>query len=308
MNFSITENQESVNSDYGLTQMNFTVKISDRERTFDEASEDIHNMFTQISEFFIRKMNENDKIRIVFNHDDFSTSIDLPFVSRNKFTARLLIDSFENVIQSFKDSYVSSNSFKVTVQIQSMPIGSGRKCLGIKKKQKPYIKVTKINNNILDNLDLYDIQEYCNRKKSIIKVINNDHLCLVRAVLIAIKYLKNDEKKEEYAKANNKELNRDVEKICKKIYFPNTGSGIPEIKNLELYLRDYCITLFDGHSPKDAKPLYRGLVNKYFINLLLTKSHYNVITSMPAYLKRSYYCDFCIKSWNDYGVHKCPNI
>ena len=46
-----------------------------------------------------------------------------------------------------------------------MPIGSGRKCLGIKKKQKPYIKVTKINNNILDNLDLYDIQEYCNRKK-----------------------------------------------------------------------------------------------------------------------------------------------
>jgi hypothetical protein len=47
-------------------------------------------MFTEITEHFGQKMNINDKIRIVFFHDDFTAAIEIPFVSRNKFTAKLI--------------------------------------------------------------------------------------------------------------------------------------------------------------------------------------------------------------------------
>jgi hypothetical protein len=64
-------------------------------------------MFTEITEHFGQKMNINDKIRIVFFHDDFTAAIEIPFVSRNKFTAKLIIDTFENTIQNYKSSYTS---------------------------------------------------------------------------------------------------------------------------------------------------------------------------------------------------------
>jgi hypothetical protein len=165
MNFTINETFQSTNNDFGLTQINFTIKIIDRQRTFEEAMQDIYYMFTEITEYFRQKMAVNDKIKIMFYHDDFSSAIDIPFVLRNKFTAKLLIDTFENTIQSYKNSYTSSNNFKATVQIQKMPVGRGRKCLGVKKKQQNrYVKKTKINNNILSNIDKFDINEYCEKK------------------------------------------------------------------------------------------------------------------------------------------------
>jgi hypothetical protein len=189
-----------------------------------------------------------------------------------------------------------------------MPVGSGRKCLGIKKKQKPYVRKTKINNNILSDVNSFDIQAYCNKKNSIVPVYNSDNMCLLRAVLIAIKYLHNEQDKVEYAKPLNSSINKDVEKICKKVYFPSSGCGIPEIKNLEMYLKDYCITIIDADSPKESKYIYRGLVNKHFIYILLTESHYNVITSMCAYLNRSYYCNYCMSGYSGVNEHSCQNM
>jgi glutathionylspermidine synthase len=55
MNFSITQSSESINSQYGLTQKNFIIKINDRERTFEDATEDIYQMFIEITEKFRRE-------------------------------------------------------------------------------------------------------------------------------------------------------------------------------------------------------------------------------------------------------------
>ena len=63
MNFNINESFQSTNSE------------------FEEALDDINDMFTEITEHFRQKMNINDKIRIVFYHDDFTSAIEIPFVS-----------------------------------------------------------------------------------------------------------------------------------------------------------------------------------------------------------------------------------
>jgi hypothetical protein len=54
-------------------------------------------------------------------------------------------------------------------------------------------------------------------------------MCMLRAALIAIKYIQNDEDKAYCAKPFNSSINKDVEKICKKVYFPSIGCGIPYI-------------------------------------------------------------------------------
>jgi hypothetical protein len=81
MNFNINESFQSTNSEFGLTQIKLSIKINDRHRTFEEALDDINDMFTEITEHFRQKMNINDKIRIVFYHDDFTSAIEIPFVS-----------------------------------------------------------------------------------------------------------------------------------------------------------------------------------------------------------------------------------
>jgi hypothetical protein len=132
-------------------------------------------------------------------------------------------------------------------------------------------------------------------------------MCLLRAVLIGIKFVHNHDDKWEYSRAFNKKIDEDVQKICKKVYFPNSGCGIPEIQKLELYLKEYCITVIDADSPKECKFIYRGLINTNFIYILLTKSHYNVLTSMCSYLKRSYFCDYCISGYDVAKGHSCAN-
>jgi hypothetical protein len=135
-------------------------------------------------------MKKNDKIIIVFFNESILTCIDLPFVLRDDFTASLIMNAFEAVMQSYQIQYLNIKDFlKANVQKQTMPLGS------------PSIK---INNNILTQFKDNSIQEFCNKKNSIIKVLNYDNNCLLIAILIAIAYLHDESYKKEYKKYNNK--------------------------------------------------------------------------------------------------------
>ena len=68
-------------------------------------------------------MLRQDKIRIIFFHDILWTSIDLPFVLRDNFTAKLLWSAFESVMLSFDPEFLNTdNIFTTNVQIVSMPL------------------------------------------------------------------------------------------------------------------------------------------------------------------------------------------
>ena len=82
--------------------------------------------------------------------------------------------------------------------------------------------------------------------------------------------------------------------------------GIPEIKQIERYLKYYSISIMDGKKGfEEQKFYYKGPVNKYFIYLLFTESHYNVINSMKALLYVPYYCNHCKKGYKNNDDHSC---
>ena len=121
-------------------------------------------MFQDIVQIFTRKMKKKDKIRIIFEHRDLKECIDLPFVLRDDFTAELLMQAFESVMQSYLLIIINTNDiFSAKVQIALMPIGTGKPGYvkpgqGQKKKRIKYIPVVKLNNKIISNLNRDSIQ------------------------------------------------------------------------------------------------------------------------------------------------------
>jgi hypothetical protein len=298
INFSIQEIGRDNNSYFNLEQILYTINFGDIFRSFENAINDLFDMFKKLVITFSAKMKTQDKIRIIFFHESINEPIELPFVYKQDFTPELLMQAFEDVMQSYDIDVMNTDDiFTANVQIVTLPIGSGRPGLGVKKKQKVYQRALKINNNILNDIADNSIQAYCNKKTSIIKVKKNDNLCLLRAVLIAIAHLNNEPYLDDYRKPCSKLMTSHLNIIKNKIKFPNGGCGIKEIFQIETYLEDYCITLIDGSSLN--KYYYKGPKKEKFIYICFTNSHYNVITNMATYLTVDRYCNYCNVGSND---------
>ena len=67
--------------------------------------------------------------------------------------------------------------------------------------------------------------------------------------------------------------------------------------------------VIEGNFQLNKEPLYLNKDKKFnkFIYLGLQDNHYFVITSMAAFLKKHFYCDYCKKGFNQLGRHKCDN-
>ena len=304
--FIVNEIVRNNNPDFGLEQILYSVTYPDNFQTFQESLEQIETMLREMHTRFTSDMRRSDKIRAVFFHSDFFSCIDLPFLKRDRFTPDLLIETFENVIQSFNLSIVNSNnSFSKNVQIQRMPSGTGRRFIYDKK---PYVRKIKVNNNILKPCTLPNIQDVCLNKNSVINVFNNDKMCCLRAILIGMRYCENSPDKASYSKPNSTQILQDIKLFKETLNLPDDGCGINEVQQIEAFIENYCITIIDGTTKKSNNFLYKGPKNKKFIYfyLLYTNSHFNVIT--PAFNGTSYYCNFCNIGYNSATAHNCSEL
>ena len=143
--FRIDQLARTNNPEFGLDSMLYSIEYPENLQTFYEAQDEIQRMLSEIHMTLTSTMRSSDKIRVVFFHKDFFTCIDLPFLKKSDFTVKLLIESFENVIQSYKHIIINyNNSFTANVQYQRMPSGRGRRCISLVKKRAPYVKKVKI--------------------------------------------------------------------------------------------------------------------------------------------------------------------
>ena len=101
-------------------------------------------------------------------------------------------------------------------------------------------------------------------------------------------------------------INKQVKEVCKKLKLPNKPMGIEEIKQVERYLKIYSINVLEGRRGYATDVfLYKGPLNKYFIYILLSESHYNVIRSMKRTFHNKKYCNYCKQGYDDKMQHFC---
>ena len=275
--FNISTSFESHSRKFNTEQRVFNISFNAVRKTFQEAQEEIRELFINLHEKFLALMGDKDYIRITFLHEDFDRGIGYPFMNKSTFMNANLLNTFENVIQSYKTIEMNNNnSLKAMVCIARLPSGSS-------------LSPTNATQN------------YFNESKNIIVIVNDDNFCLIHAVLTAIHWYKF----KKISRCIKNELSRKVNAIATKLKIKNNNCGINELKKLEIYFKYYQLNIIDSRENAFNQPLYVGKPNKYHLYIAYTGTHYNVIKSMNNYSKRTYYCHLCKIAYNNLRSHKC---
>ena len=215
-------------------------------------------------------------------------------MDRSTLSTTNLRSTFEEVIQSYRTVKLNEgNSLKVMIVIANLPSGSGN-----------------------------DSQQSFIEKKSFQFIIieNNDNLCAIRAVIVAIAYEKSKDKTFfEVEKKKNAQylakimrtgstlLSKEVKKVADACYISDKPCGVKEFQLLEIYFREYQINVINNDGVLDKIPIYQGKPNKKHIYICYTGSHYNVIKSIKSFYKCSYFCHLCKTKTNNIDAHYCKN-
>ena len=223
-----------------------------------------------------------DKIRIIVSHPSWA----------HPFSAKLItitddVQFFYTLLKSVLEyvEYKAVPLNEVIVEVQSTKILRGKGRLTITK----------------DNTE---------RERCIITIKNNDTMCLARAIVTAV--------------AN---LNKDMWTTSQLKDGFNKSRPLQEVEALKLH-EDAGVDISDhGCTLEDVDTFARHLgvqINTvdadYFNEIIHTanpdadesiylhknKNHYDVITSMPAFLSKGYYCHTCKKGYKCRDKHRCP--
>ena len=84
----------------------------------------------------------------------------------------------------------------------------------------------------------------------------------------------------------------------------DTLHGIEQAKQFQGYLSEYQISIVSKEYGN--KIIYAGLEKDKRIYLYIPNNHYDVITKMPGFFARHYYCHRCKKAYEHQEEHWCP--
>ena len=144
-----------------------------------------------------------------------------------------------------------------------------------------------------------NLEKHLEKKRSIVRIQNGDNLCMARALVVAkakYKYVADYRKPQQTRLAQELHQNAGV---------PLGPCGIEEAKQFQAYLTDYQISIVSKEYSN--KIIYTGPEKEKKVYWYMHNNHYDVITTMPGFFARSYYCHTCNKAYNNQEDHQCPN-
>ena len=233
-------------------------------------------------------MDKKDQVRFVLRSDQLDTPISLPFLPVEQLTTERVFSQIERVIQSNQDFRLNDTVTIDIIHVET-PQGSG----------KSNLKRTTLN-----------VREYLKKKGSIITINNDDNLCLARALVVAVAKIENDPKYRQIKQSNKHvQLERALQ-LHQAANVPMGSCGMEEVKLFQQYLANYQIIVVsaDHNDSIIYPPEPPGTDEKQAINLYYHNNHFDVITSIPGFLNRSYFCHRCHKSYSNTADHLCSTM
>ena len=272
---------------FQMTATDYTIRFNNVVNDLDllESYERTQRIFEHLLTDVTAGMDKRDRVRFVLRSDQLDTPISMPFMTVLQLTPERVFSQIERVVQSNRDFRLNDT---VTVDIVHVEAhqGSGRSKL---------------------KRDILDIREYLHKKGSVITIKNNDNLCLARALVVAVAKAENALNYRNLIRSNRSMQEKEAKKLHAAANVPLGPCGIPEVKMFQKHLTKYEINIVSGnqdnaiiYSPKTANnnnvtPIY----------LYLHDNHYDVITTMPGFLSRSYFCHTCKQAYDYKFAHLC---
>lgn len=226
---------------FNCKQINYKVTFSNCLKTFEQAQDEINNMFINLHNKFISKLkNNNDLIRISFHHDSFDRRVSLPFMDKYDLSKKNLLSEFNHVIQSYRTINVNNNNSLTADVVIAFNVSGNRKRKINRKPRNPSQKKIKV--------DEYTQQDRFLNSSGIIPILNDDNFCSIRAIIVAIAFYDSDKNKKDtnlkknynsLIKCNSKLLSEKVNEIKTMYNLKDEPSGIPVFQILEKHLEKH---------------------------------------------------------------------
>ena len=260
-------------------RVRFTNTLPDAELT--NLHKRLHHIFQQILDETIGGVPPQDQERVLIHSNRLEYPITFPFMSPERLTTERILAEFQRVIQSNQE-FRLYDTVDVNVIHVSMPSGG------------------KGNNRSEINLE-----KHLEKKTSIVRIQNNDDLCMARALAVAKAKVDNDPQDRRIRDYLNPMQTRLAQELHQSAGVPLGASGPEQAKLFQAYLTDYQISIVSKEYGN--KIIYAGPEKDQRIYLYMHNYHYDVITKMPVFLVHSYYCHARKKAYNNQEDHRCPN-
>ena len=230
-----------------------------------------------------RRLNPGDKIRIIVLHPSWAHPFSTKLITITN-DEQVFYTLLKSVLEYVEYKEVPLNEVTIEVQSTRVPRGKGR------------LTITKDNTGL---------------KRCIITVKNTDTVCLARAIVTAHANLNKDK----WTKSQIKNGFNDSRVLQRTEALKLHGdAGVP-ISDHGNTLED--VNTFAKHLGVQINVVDTDYFNEivhtanpdsnHIIYLHKNKNHYDVITSMPAFLSKKYYCHTCKKGYTHRDKHKCPD-
>ena len=238
-----------------------------------------HHLLEEIKE----GMAPNDKIRFILRSEQLDTPISLPFMTVEQLTTERVYSQIERVIQSNQE-FRLNDTVIVDINHVAVPEGSGK-----------------------SKRTIFNIRDHLKQKGSIISINNMDDLCLARALAVAIARIEKDPKYNHIRRSDRPLQRQKALDLHQAANVPLGPCGIDEVKLFQNYLVNYQIIIVSGAHNNSIiyPPQPPGTDEKPSISLYYHNNHFDVITKLPAFLSRGYFCHRCHKTYDHTADHIC---
>ena len=220
--------------------------------------------------------------RIYITHPELNTPITVSPRRWHKIDAQTILQKIEHVLTS-KNALRVTDGFEIHVGSVRIPAGEGRS----------KVKFTMGDNDCIQN------------KKSMVKIKNQDNLCLPRAIAVGLAKLHDNPKYTQIKRSDRPvQKNEALQIIYAAGKSPDHQFDLSDVYDFEEIL-DVQIIVYS--STKAGDPIHKEKARGGTIFLYHTPEgagHFDAIVSITGFLGVSYFCSDCGQGYNDKIRHK----
>jgi len=206
-------------------------------------------------------------------------------VKRWKEDEKAIEEGFKHMVSALNsnESFTLDDSFTVSITRSRPPVLGSGKAQPIKPGHK-------------------DSEVLVDRKKSIVKIKNFDDKCCARSLVVAMAIHENHEKLKQIKRGNNIQEDLAVE-LHYAARVPFGPCGIEELRKFQQALPNYRIVMVNVKENHQCIPF--GEEGKPILAIEYNLGHFHTITSLKGYFQTSYFCESCLKGYQDETLHHC---
>lgn len=266
---------------FNTAATDYLLKVKDLSvRGLREVLHFLEAVFLSILATITTGMLPTDQVRFVMHSPQLSYPISLPFMTLTDLTPKRIMFEIERVLQSNEQFSLDGN---VHVHLIHVGMPSGGK--------------GKIGRGGVN------LQKRLQNKKCFVQILNKDELCLARAIVTAISREKKD-RWSSFRKGASIQRSEAL-KLHSRAGVPVKRCGLEKVKKFQEVLPEYQLVIVSAECFDQI--VYKGPDADKVIFLYFHNGHFNIITSMKAFLDRAYFCLKCCKGYDveDGRHHRC---